>query len=135
MNSVIPSRADGEESPSQARGGSLAPLGMTFTPAWWIRGPHAQTIWGRLTRPRRAVPMRREVMRTPDDDDLVVDHLEGADLRFVLFHGLEGSSNSVYMQGLLRVIRGHGFAAAAMNFRSCARDPQRLSRMLMNRRP
>ncbi len=105
-----------------------------FVPAWWARGRHAQTIWGRLTRPRRAVPISREVLRTPDDDDLVVDHLHGCDLRFVLFHGLEGSSNSVYMQGLLHVIRRRGFAAAAMNFRSCARDPQRLSRTLMNRR-
>jgi predicted alpha/beta-fold hydrolase len=106
-----------------------------FAPAWWIRGAHAQTIWGRLTRPRRAVALRRHVLRTPDDDDLVVDFLPGERLRFVLLHGLEGSSNSVYIQGLLRVIARHGFAAAAMNFRSCARDPKRLSRMLMNRRP
>src|SRR5262249_20860470 len=99
----------------------------------WIRGAHAQTIWGRLTRPRRAVALRREVMRTPDDDDLVVDHLDGTRLRFVLLHGLEGSSNSVYIQGLLRIIARRGYAAAAMNFRSCARDPNKLSRMLMNR--
>ena len=108
---------------------------MEFLPAWWIRGPHAQTVWGRLTRRRRAVPVRREILRTPDDDDLVVDHLDGQGLRFVLLHGLEGSSNSVYIQGLLRIIARQGFAATAMNFRSCARDPERLSRMLMNRRP
>jgi predicted alpha/beta-fold hydrolase len=106
-----------------------------FAPAWWIRGPHAQTIWGRLTRPRQAVDLRREILRTPDDDDLIVDHLKGRHLRYVLLHGLEGSSNSVYIQGLLRVIAEHGFAATAMNFRSCARDPAHLSRMLMNRRP
>ena len=106
-----------------------------FSPAWWIRGPHAQTIWGRVTRRRSAVVLRREVLRTPDDDDLVVDHLDGRQLRFVLLHGLEGSSNSVYIQGLLRVIERYGFAATAMNFRSCARDPRRLSRFVMNRRP
>jgi uncharacterized protein len=106
-----------------------------FAPAWWIRGPHAQTVWGRLTRPRTAITMRREILRTPDDDDLIVDHLDGSRLRFVLLHGLEGSSNSVYMQGLLHVIAQHGFAATAMNFRSCARDPRNLSRMLMNRTP
>ena len=106
-----------------------------FRPGWWIRGPHAQTIWGRLTRPRRIVTLRREVLRTPDDDDLVVDHLDGERLRFVLLHGLEGSSNSVYIQGLLGIIARHGFAASAMNFRSCARDPRLLSSMLMNRRP
>src|SRR5712692_1448675 len=106
-----------------------------FNPAWWIRGRHGQTIWGRLTRSRRAMALRREVLRTPADDELVVDHLDGRDLRFVLLHGLEGSSNSVYIRGLLRVIARHGFAASAMNFRYCARDPLRLSRMLMNRRP
>ncbi|PYQ51523.1 MAG: hypothetical protein DMF59_07595, partial [Acidobacteria bacterium] len=77
--------------------------------------------------------MRREVLHTPDDDELIVDHLDGSRLRFLLLHGLEGSSNSVYMQGLLRIIARHGFAATAMNFRSCARDPKNLSRMLMNR--
>jgi len=106
-----------------------------FVPAWWIRGAHAQTVWARLTRPRNCVVLRREMLRTPDDDDLIVDHLDGRQLRFVLLHGLEGSSNSVYMQGLLSVIARHGFAAAVMNFRSCARDPKRLSRMIMNRRP
>ena len=106
-----------------------------FHPAWWARGAHAQTIWGRLTRPRRTVSLRRQMLQTPDDDDLIVDHLPGTRLRFVLLHGLEGSSNSVYIQGLLRIIARQGFAAAAMNFRSCARDPRLLSYMLMNRRP
>jgi len=111
------------------------PSRATFVPGWWARGPHAQTIWGRLTRSRHTVPLRREVLCTPDDDDLIVDHLDGTRLRFVLLHGLEGSSNSVYIQGLLRVIARHGYAATAMNFRSCARDPRQLSYMLMNRRP
>lgn len=96
-----------------------------FTPAWWLRGPHAQTIWGRLTRRRRLVRFTRETLTTPDDDDLVLDHLEAPvrdpRFRFVLLHGLEGSSNSVYIQGTLSVIARHGFAATAVNFRSCAR--------------
>ena len=106
-----------------------------FSPSWVLRGPHAQTIWGRLARPRRLVDCRREVITTPDDDDLVLDHLDApkSTARFVLLHGLEGSSNSVYIQGLLAVIRDAGYAATAMNFRSCARDPRNLSRMLPNR--
>jgi predicted alpha/beta-fold hydrolase len=112
-------------------------MNTNFTPAWFLRNPHAQTMWGRLTRPRRLVPLRREVLLTPDDDDLVVDHLDApaSPLRFILLHGLEGSSNSVYMQGLLSVVARHGFAATAINFRSCARDPHDVSRMLPNRRP
>src|SRR5258705_412495 len=54
-------------------------------------------------------------------------------VRFLLLHGLEGSSNSVYMQGLLAAIAAHGAAATVMNFRSCARDPDHLERMLPNR--
>jgi predicted alpha/beta-fold hydrolase len=112
-------------------------LDNTFTPAWFLRGPHAQTIWGRLARPRRLVELRRETITTPDGDELVLDHLDGPDrpFRFVLLHGLEGSTNSVYIQGLLAVIKTHGFAATAINFRSCARDPRRVGRSLPNRRP
>jgi len=114
------------------------PRTANFIPAWWLPGAHAQTIWGRLAR-RRLLPLRREVLRTPDDDDLIVDHLDAPvtnpTLHFVLLHGLEGSSYSVYIHGLLSVIARYGFAATVMNFRSCARDPRRPSRMIMNRRP
>ena len=105
-----------------------------------------------IARPRQLVRLRREILVTPDDDDHVLDHLDGFSggrsrrpapeagaatpaVRFVLLHGLEGSSYSVYMQGLLAAIARAGFAATAINFRSCARDPRNLSRMLPNRRP
>jgi len=111
-----------------------------FSPAWFLRGPHAQTIWGRIARPRRLVAFRREVLETPDGDELVLDHLDAPvtarePLHFVLMHGLEGSSYSVYMQGVLAEVQRRGHAATAINFRSCARDPRRVGRMLPNRRP
>src|SRR2546421_86593 len=82
-----------------------------FVPAWFLRNPHAQTVWGRIARPRQLVRLRREILVTPDDDDLVLDHLDGVGrIRFVLLHGLEGSSSSVYMQGLLAAIAAHGAA-------------------------
>lgn len=115
-------------------------MATDFSPAWFLRGPHAQTIWGRIARPRRLVAFRREVLETPDGDELMLDHLDAPvtarePLHFVLMHGLEGSSYSVYMQGVLAEVRRRGHAATAINFRSCARDPQRVSRMLPNRRP
>jgi predicted alpha/beta-fold hydrolase len=158
MNSVAPSVSEGPggraadeatfSAPPEPPDPSLT-LGMTateFRPAWWLRGPHAQTIWGRLTRPHRAVALRRELLITPDDDDLVLDHLDSdsssvprssseflegdrgteelrgtpRNLHFILLHGLEGSSNSVYMQGLLSAIARRGLSATAVNFRSCA---------------
>jgi predicted alpha/beta-fold hydrolase len=76
-------------------------------------------------------------LATPDGDELVVDHLDGpaGAPRVLLLHGLEGSSNSVYIQGFLAGIRRRGWRGAALNFRSCARDPADLSRHLPNRRP
>jgi len=124
-----------------------------FTPPWWLRNAHAQTVFGRIVRPRRLVELERETIETPDGDELVLDHLRaggrkpaagGGDLpaagrephaHFLLLHGLEGSSNSVYMQGMLSAIARRGMSATALNFRSCARDPKNLSRMLTNRRP
>ena len=107
-----------------------------FSPAWFLPGPHFQTVWGRLVRPRRLVELRREAVETPDGDELLLDRLPGDDsLHFVLMHGLEGSSQSVYMQGLLAVIARHGYSATAMNFRSCARDLRNVMKMIPNRRP
>lgn len=113
---------------------------MRFEPAWFIRNPHLQTVWGRMTRPRRLVRFLREVLTTPDGDELVIDHLDApvtaeTPVHFILLHGLEGSSYSVYMQGALSVIAARGHRATAINFRSCARDPHDLSLTLPNRRP
>lgn len=106
-----------------------------FSPAWFLRNPHMQTVWGRLVRPRRMVQLEREEIETPDGDVLVLDHLQGDRIRYVLLHGLEGSAHSVYIQGMLSLIAKRGFAATAINFRSCARDLDDLQAMLPNRRP
>jgi predicted alpha/beta-fold hydrolase len=109
-----------------------------FAPAWFLPGPHLQTVWGRITRSRRAVTFRRELLETPDGDEIVLDHVDrrvDSPLHFVLMHGLEGSSYSVYVQGVLAALARHGHGATAINFRSCARDPRNLSVMLPNRRP
>jgi predicted alpha/beta-fold hydrolase len=108
-----------------------------FRPAGWLPGPHAQTVWGRLARSRRQIAMRRETLSTPDGDELLIDHVEGPEgsPRVIVLHGLEGSSYSVYVQGLLLEIGRRRWRGAALNFRSCARDPVDLARMLPNRRP
>ncbi|MGA7615692.1 MAG: alpha/beta fold hydrolase [Thermoanaerobaculia bacterium] len=110
-----------------------------FVPAWWVPGAHLQTVWGRMTRPRQLVRMRREPIEMPDGDVLVLDHVDIPDgsgnLRAVLLHGLEGSSYSVYIQGVLSLLSARGIPATVINFRSCARDPLRTKIHLPNRRP
>ncbi|HEU5162182.1 MAG TPA: alpha/beta fold hydrolase [Thermoanaerobaculia bacterium] len=106
-----------------------------FACASWLRGPHLQTIWGRIGRPRRLVVFEREVLATPDGDELILDHVsgQGSGARVLFLHGLEGSSYSVYVQGMLRILQRHGIAATVMNFRSCARDPRNIRRSIPNR--
>lgn len=112
---------------------------LTFAPPWWLRNPHAQTVWRVMTRRQRMVALRRELVTTPDGDELVLDHLEAIPQpgtpHLILLHGLEGSSYSVYIQGLLAEAEGRGWTATAVNFRSCARDANDRRRMLPNRRP
>jgi hypothetical protein len=115
---------------------------LDFRPAWWVPGAHVQTIWGSLTRSRGLVRFRRELLEAPDGDELVLDHVEANEHerrregapRLILLHGLEGSSYSVYVQGLAREAHRRGWSVTALNFRSCARDPADYRRMIPNRR-
>ena len=65
-------KRDGAARPRRCR---VAPDGIG--PAWWVPGAHLQTAWARLARSRRLVTFEREVLTTPDDDDLVLDHVAG----------------------------------------------------------
>lgn len=110
-----------------------------FRPAWWVRGAHLQTVWGRLARSRTQVPLRREALLAPDGDTLLLDHADvpvpEAAPELLILHGLEGSSHSVYAQGLLALAARAGLAASVLNFRFCARDLTDLSRTVPNARP
>jgi predicted alpha/beta-fold hydrolase len=110
-----------------------------YRQAWWLPGAHPQTCWGRFQREKQLVTMRREALITPDGDELLVDHLDSPASetapRVILLHGLEGSSYSVYMQGMMALAARRGWLATAVNFRSCARPPEEITRMLPNHRP
>jgi predicted alpha/beta-fold hydrolase len=104
-------------------------------PGWWIRGPHLQTVWARLARSRRLIGFEREVLATPDGDDLVLDHIGGpaGAPRVILLHGTEGSAYSLHTQGLAVLIARAGWRGTVLNFRSCARDPRDIRVRLRNR--
>ncbi|MBI4342445.1 MAG: alpha/beta fold hydrolase [Candidatus Omnitrophica bacterium] len=102
----------------------------SFRPAWWCRGPHAQTLWGALLRPTPQVPLRRERWETPDGDFLDIDRVEGASRApvLVVLHGLEGSSRSKPVLGLMAAAYRAGWEAVGINFRSCSGESNRLRR-------
>ena len=108
-----------------------------FGPAWWLPGAHLQTVWARLARSRRLIRFSREVLATPDGDELMLDHTDGppGSPRVLLLHGLEGSAHSLHTQGLAVLVARAGWRATVLNFRSCARDPSNIKLRLRNRRP
>ncbi|MEW6269798.1 MAG: alpha/beta fold hydrolase [Thermodesulfobacteriota bacterium] len=122
-----------------ARGAREAALKVNaaFRGAWWLPGPHLQTVWGQFTRPRTLVSFERELLTAPDGDELVLDHVAGppGSPRLLLLHGLEGSSYSVYAQGMMLLASAAGMRGTVLNFRSCARDPNDVTRWLPNERP
>ena len=77
----------------------------------WLRGRHAQTVFGTLFRPGPRPPVRRERWELSDGDFLDVDRMEGpaAAPLLVVLHGLEGSSSSHYVRGLLAQARARGW--------------------------
>lgn len=117
-----------------------------FRPAWWARGPHAQTMVGRLLRPSPSIALERLRLDTPDDDFVDVDVAPdpgarekpdqgsgadpargGAPLVLVL-HGLEGSSRRSYTLLTYDALARRGLRAAGLNFRGCSGEPNLLPR-------
>lgn len=103
-----------------------------FRPAWWLPGPHLQTIWPSVIRRRPPVAFRRERFELPDGDfvDLdwsVGDGASSAPVVLVL-HGLEGSAQSNYASGLVQALGGRGWRALVLNFRGCSGEINRLPR-------
>jgi predicted alpha/beta-fold hydrolase len=94
----------------------------------WLPGGHAQTIWAaRFSRRHTGEPPRfeRERWTTPDGDFIDVDiqaaPAAGVDTQWlVVFHGLEGSSDSQYIQAFASAARVAGLNFAAPHFRGCS---------------
>jgi predicted alpha/beta-fold hydrolase len=107
---------------------------ITYTPAWWVPGPHLRTMWGRLTRRRLTTPIRAECWTTSDDDVLELRRLDppagaaATSLHLVFLHGLEGGVHSHYVANLFAEVAQRGWSADLVLFRGCAGELNRTSR-------
>ncbi len=104
---------------------------FSFKPAWWLPGPHLQTLWSALCRqPIKSLSLRRERFELPDGDFVDLDWVGAGNGPVVLIlHGLEGSIASPYAQGMLHAIQQQGWRGVFMHFRGCSEEPNRLPRM------
>ena len=99
-----------------------------YHPPWWYRGRHLQTLWGPLLRRFTGPRLQRERLHTGDGDFLDLDWLASSDAGaplILILHGLEGSSRSHYVSGLLRETERLGLRGVALNFRSCSGEMNR----------
>lgn len=108
---------------------SNVPRHMQYRSPWWLPGGNLQTIWPALVaRGGKRPQFRRERLVAPDGDFIDVDHLhavpepdsnDGRPL-LILFHGLEGSSDSHYAVAFADYAATHGWAYAVPHFRGCS---------------
>ena len=105
-------------------------VGHTYSPAWWLPGPHARTIWGRFFRRIPPLPTRIERWDTDDGDFVDILRLEAPPGRphLVVLHGLEGAPRSHYARGLFLEAARRGWAADLLIFRGCGTELNRAPR-------
>lgn len=106
-------------------------LDSDYVAPWWLPGGHLQTIYARALAHNYRVGFRRERWITPDDDfidlDWLAGHGNGRNL-VVLFHGLEGGSQSHYALALMEKVRANGWRGVVPHFRGCSGEANRLLR-------
>ncbi len=117
------------------RSAGQAPVPWSYVAPGWLPGGNAQTIVAaKLARryPGVAPQWQRERWSTPDQDFIDVDWLlprqtttpdaQCGQPLLVLFHGLEGSSQSHYAQAFAVQAHALGWAMALPHFRGCSGD-------------
>ncbi len=101
-------------------------------PKFMLRNGHIETILPRFFRKVPKVNYQREKIDTPDNDFLNLDWArssnKGSKRLAILSHGLEGSSDSVYMKGMIHALKALDWDALAWNYRGCGGELNRQKR-------
>ncbi|BDM65729.1 alpha/beta hydrolase [Shewanella sp. NFH-SH190041] len=101
-----------------------------FTPPFWARNPHVQTILPLLTKVAKP-QLRRQRLTLCDGDFIDLDWCgvptEGQPI-VLLIHGLEGSSDSHYIRRMLATCQQLNICALVHHHRSCSGAANLLAR-------
>lgn len=104
-----------------------------FHPAYGLQHKHFQTIFPTLFRKKikQALTIERFEL---SDGDFVECYWSKPPIEesqkpiVVLFHGLTGSYQSPYIQGMMSTLEKEGFSSVLMHFRGCSGEMNRLPR-------
>ena len=96
----------------------------------WLPGGHLQTIYTHVFIQVPRVEYRRERLELADGDFLDFDWVDGdpAAPVVVLFHGLEGSSDSRYARDLMNTVKQNKWNGVVAHFRGTSGEQNRLPR-------
>jgi uncharacterized protein len=87
----------------------------------WLLGKHSETVLPSLFRQVDGVIYTRERINTKDRDFLDLDwSIKGGRSLAIISHGLEGSTSSPYVLGMVKTLNKNGWDTVAWNFRGCS---------------
>jgi len=100
-----------------------------FKPSWWLRSPHLQTLWPAFFKKRHKLDLIPEQVELDDGDfvDICWSKKDVEKIVLVL-HGLEGSLESHYANGIVYQLEQAGYRPVFMYFRGCSGRMNRLPR-------
>ena len=118
---------------------TCAAFAAPYSAPFWLPSGHLQTIYAATLASAPQVDYRRERWELPDGDFIDVDWVNSkvadstlADDKIhvvVLFHGLEGNSQSGYARSLMAAAQAKGWQGVVIHFRGCSGVPNRLPRV------
>lgn len=97
---------------------------MNFTPAYGLKNRHLQTIYSSFFRKRINLDYEIDEFIVSDGDFIECFWLNKKEANsniFVIFHGLEGSYTSPYIQGIMKALSDKNQAVVLVHFRSCGK--------------
>lgn len=100
-----------------------------FSPPFWLRNPHVQTLWPKFFRKLPTLPLQRERVELADGDFIDLSwSLAGTGPPVLVLHGLEGTLRSHYVLPMMTALDQAGFQAVFMHLRGCSGEANRLPR-------
>ena len=96
-----------------------------FDPGFLLQNRHIQTLYPALFRKKHSLKMEIETFELEDGDFLECfwfnkEKINNRKKIVVLFHGLEGSHESPYIQGIMQALKKENYTSVLMHFRGCS---------------